>query len=155
MKNRLSAVLDFVPFSANVIADIGVDHGIAVRELRRRLPYARVIASDINPNPLEIAKQNLQKWEIQGVEFILSDGFKKLPDEVDTAIIAGMGGETIAEILEACPLYKKKRLTVVAQPMSKHDRMLKRFAADGWNIAAEKTVCEGKRNYYLCAVKQV
>ena len=143
---RLPLIISLVPAAAGVIADVGTDHGIVLRELRRILPAARLIAADINPNPLLQARLNFDKWGIGDIALIVSDGFASLPRDIDTVIIAGMGGETIADILENALNYGYTDVFAVLQPMTKHERMLARIAPLCGGIT-EHTAVEGRRTY--------
>ena len=49
----------------------------------------------------------------------LCDGLSGIrPEETDAVVIAGMGGETIAQILEEAPWVRTRKVPLVLQPMS-------------------------------------
>lgn len=101
LSDRLQAVASFVTPGFSV-ADIGTDHGYVPIYLVKNgiAPYA--IAMDINKGPILRANENIKENGLEDlIETRISNGFEKLKkDEVDCAIIAGMGGELIIKILE-------------------------------------------------------
>ena len=88
------------------------------------------------------------------VELILSDGLKNVPENsCDDIVLAGMGGNLIADILSDCPWIYNENLHIIAQPMS-HGEVLREFYINnGFEILKEKTVADGKRLY--CVISAV
>jgi len=92
--DRLEAIFLLI-HPCGIFADIGCDHGL-ISEYA--LGYAKkIIAADISEKCLSKARQLLSPQK--NIEFVVSDGFKNIKDSVDLAVIAGMGGHTIVEIL--------------------------------------------------------
>ncbi|MCQ9618579.1 MAG: SAM-dependent methyltransferase [Candidatus Phytoplasma pruni] len=81
----------------HTVVDVGTDHGLVLKKAFEQGYIQKAIASDINPQPLEKARENLENYL---VEFYLSDGFENIPSSFDLALIAGMGPYTIIHILE-------------------------------------------------------
>ena len=80
-------------------ADIGTDHGYIPAYLVETGICPKVILTDIAEDPLERAKRYFGKKGLEG-DFRLGAGLEVIePSEVSTVIIAGMGGETIIDIL--------------------------------------------------------
>ncbi|SMC50955.1 class I SAM-dependent methyltransferase [Papillibacter cinnamivorans] len=149
---RLSAVAEWVPPGARA-ADIGTDHGFLPVWLMLCGSAERVIATDLRPEPLSRAVKTAERYGLgDRIEFRLCDGLSGiLPEEADTVIIAGMGGETIASILEAASWTREgKRL--ILQPMSKLPDLRGWLAGAGYAISREKLVRErGKIRTILLA----
>ena len=60
----------------------------------------KAYAMDVNRGPLERASENIRKEGLNGkIRCILSDGMEKLPMDADSAVIAGMGGDLMEQIL--------------------------------------------------------
>jgi len=101
---RLRAIAAFVRPGVRV-ADIGADHAYLSLHLVRAGIAVSVIATDIAEQPAARARANLERAGLS--EFIQvrrGDGLVPVaPDEVDDIVVAGMGGEQIADILRACP----------------------------------------------------
>lgn len=147
---RLSAVASLVRKGSKV-ADIGTDHGYLLTWLIENGVSPCGIAADINKGPLENAKRTVIDAGIYDkVELILSDGLKNVPEgSCDDIVIAGMGGNLIADILSSCPWICNKDLHIVAQPMS-HGEVLREFyVKNGFEILEEKTATDGKRLYCI------
>lgn len=116
---RLRSVADLVPQNA-VLADIGTDHGFLPIYLLQRNQIKRAVAADLREGPLSKAKANTEKYGLSDrMEFRLCDGLSAVkPEDADTISIAGMGGETIAQILEAAPWTKDGNHKLLLQPMT-------------------------------------
>lgn len=101
MKNkRLQAIADCVPYGS-IVADIGTDHAYLPCELIRSGKAKRCFACDINEKPLAMAKLTVESENMQDhIETILCPGLKRVPNEANVAIIAGMGWMTAETILE-------------------------------------------------------
>lgn len=111
ISKRLRLCAQLVPPGARV-ADIGTDHGYLGLYLLQNGLAAHVLAADLRPQPLQTAKLHAAKFGFAGqMEFRLSDGLAEIaPDEADTIVCAGMGGDLIVEILSACPWAAQKEL---------------------------------------------
>ncbi len=143
---RLSACADFIEKGA-VVADIGTDHGYLPVFLVENGVCQRVIASDIGTGPLEAAKKNINKHNLsEKIEAVLSDGLKNVNKEgVTHIVIAGMGGETICDILSACEWTKD--CTLVLQPMTRSELVRGWLFENGFEISSEKAIIDGKFIY--------
>ena len=74
----------------------------------------------------------------------IGDGLQPiLPDEVDDIVIAGMGGETIAGIINSADWLKNPRCRLILQPMTKRDRLLKELLTAGFAIIDERVSKDG------------
>ena len=118
LQPRLQAIADLVPQGAR-LADVGTDHGYLPIYLLQRGQIASAIATDLHLGPLERGRQAARAYGMEAqITFRLCDGLQAVaPEEVDTVVIAGMGGETIAAILDAVPWSREKLLLL--QPMSR------------------------------------
>lgn len=151
---RLSAVASLIRKNSRV-ADIGTDHGYLLSWLIENGVSPCGIAADINKGPLENARRTVVDAGIEDkVELILSDGLKNVPEgSCDDIVIAGMGGNLIADILSSCPWIYNENMHIIAQPMS-HGEVLREFyVKNGFEILEEKTATDGKRLY--CVISAV
>lgn len=140
---RLETVLSLVP-DVESCCDIGTDHGYGAAALALR--GMRVIAADINSGPLEQARKNLLRFGLEDrVELRLSDGLSAVGEgETDCAVIAGMGGELIADILQK---GTKGIRYFVLQPQSKIYELRDWLSKNGFCILKESLCREGRRYY--------
>lgn len=82
------------------------------------------------------------------VQCRLGSGLSVLePGEVDDIIIAGMGAETIIEILEAAPWVFDARYNLVLVPATKHSILRRWLARCGFALRAE-TLCQAAGRWY-------
>jgi tRNA (adenine22-N1)-methyltransferase len=150
LDDRLSAVASLVR-NGKRIADIGTDHGYLVAYLVENKICPSGIAADLRKGPLENARQTVIQQDLSDkIELILSDGLEKIPESAcDDIVIAGMGGNLIAEILEKAPWVKDERIHIIAQPMT-HGEVLRQWFVDNcFSINQEKTATDGKRYYCI------
>lgn len=104
---RIKALASLVDKDSKLI-DIGTDHALLPTYLYENEITKNVTGSDISSNALEFAKVNLEKHKLSDkIKLIVSDGFDNLDDEYDTAVISGMGTDTIKKILDRENLPKK------------------------------------------------
>ena len=101
---RLQTVASLVP-PCHTVADIGTDHGYVPACLALSGQCRRVIASDIAEGPCQAAIETRNKYKLHNeMEIRMAPGLQGLrAGEAETVVIAGMGGATIAGILEESP----------------------------------------------------
>ena len=92
ISKRLRTVASLV--RCETMADIGTDHGYVPLYLYEQGKIKKALACDLNPGPLEKARENIQKMGAgQVIETRLGSGLTPVaPGEVECAVIAGMGG---------------------------------------------------------------
>lgn len=99
ISKRLSSIASLVKKDM-VVADIGSDHAFLPIYLIQNKMVTKVYASDNKKGPLTQAKSNIDTAMLsEQITTYLADGLDKLPQDVDTIIIAGMGVDTIISIL--------------------------------------------------------
>jgi tRNA (adenine22-N1)-methyltransferase len=111
-------------------------------------------ASDIRPGPLEAAKETIRLAGLQDrITPVLCPGLEAFgPEQAEAVVICGMGGETIAAILEAAPWTAAGKHKLVLQPMTQAPRLRKWLREHGYRIRQERLAQEGKRLYCLLEV---
>lgn len=134
---RLRAIADRVPPSCRRLADIGTDHGYLPADLllTGRLDFA--VAADIGAEPLDRARRTAEKFAVANMDLRLGDGLSVLaPGEVDCVVIAGMGGDTVIDILAAAP-WTREGTVLLLQPMTRAELLRPWLAENGYAIRAE------------------
>lgn len=151
---RLRAVADWVPQGAR-FADIGTDHGYLPVWLIRSGVIQNAIAADLRAGPLEAARRTAERFGLgELISFRLCDGLTGIaPGEVDAVAIAGMGGETIAGILDAAKWTLTEKTLLLLQPQSAFFELRTYLNERGYHIQKEKIIREGKRLYIAMAVQ--
>ena len=112
LTKRLRVICNLVDKKTNVV-DVGCDHGLIDIYLTIN-NNNKCIASDINENALNSAKENIKKYNLEDkIETVISDGLKniKLPKN-NTVIICGMGTHTILDIIKNSNYKKIKNLII-------------------------------------------
>lgn len=147
---RLQAVADLVPAGAK-LADVGTDHGRLPVWLIQHGIVERAVCSDLRPGPLSRAKVLAERWQVSDrAVFRLCDGLSEIaPYEADVITIAGMGGETIADILHAARWSAQPGHTYILQAMSGMDGLRRYLSGNGFAIEKEVLVEEGETLYVV------
>ncbi|MTI70905.1 MAG: SAM-dependent methyltransferase [Firmicutes bacterium] len=151
---RLKTISKFVE-KDTIVADIGTDHGYIPVYLIEKGIAKEVIASDVNKAPLESAKGYIIKKGLENkIETRLGNGLKVLkPREVDTVIIAGMGGILISEILSESSLIVKDIKNFILQPMVASEQLRRYLYNNNFKIIDEKLSKEDNRYYEIIKVQ--
>ena len=150
---RLSAIAEMLG-SCVCCADIGSDHGRLGAFLLQNHRCERVCLTDVSAPSLEKARRLIS---LTGLEeraaFYVGDGAQALGEKVDAAVIAGMGGETIAGILERAE-GKLDGARLILQPNVAAPQLRRCMNACGWRIEEEALVRDGRRIYLMLAAVQ-
>lgn len=153
LSKRLSTIAESVPKNSRV-ADIGTDHGYLAIFLAQSQTVKTVIACDIRQKPLDSARRNIENSGVTGVETRLSDGFSNIAEnETDCAVIAGIGGEVIASVLEKCRYIKNKNYTLILQPTTSPEKLREFLFKNGFCILSETAVEENNKLYSVMTVR--
>ena len=145
LQPRLQLLADMVPEGCR-LADVGTDHGYLPVYLLQRGRIRGAVAADIGAEPLAHARRTAEAYGAEGIDFRLCDGLRDIaPDEVDTVVIAGMGGETIIAILEGAAWTKDGAHTLLLQPMTKAADLRDWLAVNGYSFTEERLVWD--KNY--------
>lgn len=149
---RLRLIADSVREGVTV-CDVGTDHAIIPVELilSRRAP--KCIITDISAPSLEKGVENAKKsGVIDNIESYCTNGTLgiKLESRMDF-IIAGMGGELIAQILEQDKRLKSPEYRFILQPMSKAEVLREYLAESGFKVTKEEKVKASARLYSVIA----
>jgi len=149
---RLRACCNYIALGDRV-ADVGTDHGYLGIWLLLEGRARSVIASDIVPGPLSAARRNAAKFGVsERMEFCLSDGVQSVPRDFDTLVCAGMGADTMIAILSAAPWLRSEKYRLVLQCQSKTPELRRWLSTEGWRIAEETVLRDGRFLYTVMEV---
>lgn len=151
---RLMSVANLVPLGSR-LADIGTDHAYLPAWLILNGVIDRAIAADLREGPLERARLTAEKYGLGSrMSFRLCNGLSSVKeDEADVIAIAGMGGETIADILSAAPWTKREDKLLLLQPMSAQPELRGWLQNNGYAIQREVLSKEGDTLYTTFQVR--
>lgn len=155
LSNRLRTLADMVSKGSSV-ADVGCDHAYVSIYLMKEQIARKVIAMDINKGPLIRAKENIEEHHLSHhIEIRLSDGLQKLaPGEVDTILIAGMGGALTVRILSAREDVLSQVKEMVLSPHSEIFLVRQYLREHGFTITEENMVKEDGKYYMMVKAKR-
>jgi ribosomal protein L11 methyltransferase (prmA) len=154
LSKRLQTIADFVKQDA-VVADIGTDHAHIPIYLKINNIINKAYACDINKGPLEKAKENIEYFGVsENIVLRLSNGLDKISnEEVDSIIIAGMGGELIIDILDRGKRFFDKKNTFILSPHTKTDEVRFYLLRKGFEILKEDMCIDEGKFYTVMEVK--
>ena len=121
LTNRLNAVVGLV--TGKAVADVGCDHGKVPIKLILDCKCSKVIASDVNKGPVDACRKNVAKFGLSDkIDVRCGSGISTLEvSEVDTVVIAGMGGELIADIIDSEKEIAESVKEFIVQPMTSEE----------------------------------
>lgn len=146
LSKRLQACADLVTPGC-CLADIGCDHGYVPVWLVLNGKIEKAVASDINEGPLSSCQMLVEDYRLEDkIDCVLSNGLQQIaPDSVDDILIAGMGGELIAAILEAADTLQGKHL--ILNPMTHPELARKWLYENGFAIRNDMIVADNGHHY--------
>mgnify|MGYP003294745530 CR=1 FL=1 len=156
MDKRLEHIFRSIPDGVGVL-DVGTDHGYLPVALCRRGYTGNIIATDVNADPLNKAILHAEQSGFSDrIRFLLSDGLDGCePEKVDCLVIAGMGGDTIAGILQRGSWCKREGLLLLLQPMSKAEVLREWLSENGFSIVREERIPENGSLYQILTARFV
>ena len=154
LQPRLKRLAELVPEGAR-LADIGTDHGYIPVYLLQTGRIASAIAADIGAEPLQHARRTAAEYGLTGrMDFRLCDGLAGIaPEEADSILIAGMGGETIISILEGAPWLRDGGHCLLLQPQSRQELLRVWLTEHGFRILREHLVLDKGTIYNILSVE--
>lgn len=140
----------------DTIVDIGTDHAYIPIFLCKNAILKKAIATDISKGSLDKAKTNVLNHALcDKIETRLSNGLDKitLSDNINTVIIAGMGGKLAIDILE-----KNRELTssldkIVIQPQKDIPEVRKYIHSINFFIESDEILIDEKKYYNVMVAK--
>lgn len=152
LAKRLAAAAKYVT-AGSVAVDIGTDHAYLPIFLVETGVCQRVIATELRPGPFHSALQKVTEHKLEHrIDLRLGDGLNVIdPGEADVLVLAGMGGNTIREILAESPGITNKVRKLILQPMADHGDLRAWLVGNGWKIDDEQLVEENGKIYVIIA----
>ena len=142
---RLRQIAAWVRQGAH-LADVGTDHAYLPVWLTLQGRVASAIASDLRRGPLDRAQETGRRYGVgDRITFRLGNGLAAVaPEECDTIVIAGMGGENIAQILAGAPWTADGRHTLLLQPQSRAEALRRFLAEHGFAVVGHDHLGHGR-----------
>lgn len=147
---RINQICDFIDKTGRII-DIGSDHAYLAIEcvLRKIAGYA--VVSDINLGPVNKAIGNIKKHGLKDdIQAVVCDGLDQIElMQGDTIVIAGMGGELIANIIMRAKDRIDRSMSFILQPASSVYELKRYLFENGFYISKEKYFLYREKPYII------
>jgi len=147
ISKRLKTVSDLLSDNINVI-DVGCDHALLDIYLFNNKKNINIIASDVKEGPLAQAKKNIEKYGCKNIKVKLGNGIDTIESDTDTIVIAGMGGDTVIDILNNGKDKLSNIKSMVISPQSEWTKTREFVISLGF-IIDEEVLLQDKNKYYL------
>lgn len=135
---------------ANSIVDVGCDHGYVAIKALEEYGVKHAYLLDINEQPLENARKNVINKHLEDrTTFLLSDGLVSFSGEMDTLVIAGMGGVLISSILDKSLEKAKQFKKIILAPNNEVDKLRTYLISHHFIFDDEDLIKDGKKCYEI------
>lgn len=135
-----------MPAGAGSVADVGAGDGQLARHLAAR--GLRVVATERRRASFALLRAAAPELDCR-----LGDGLEVLrPGEVEGVVLAGMGGHSIAGILERSPAVARSLDWLVLQPQQHADPLVSWLAGAGYSLRARTAAAQGRHSYTVLLV---
>ena len=151
MSERMLMIADSIQ-NCNSIFDTGSDHAFIPIYLIGKNICQMAVASDVRSGPIKVAEKNIRKYGLEDkISLSLCDGITNA-ERSDCIIIAGMGGQLIADILKREKKIAKNTTQLILQPMNAPEKLRQYLWDNGFSIYFEN-LCREKHKVYnvICA----
>ena len=153
-RERLNCAIDLLR-GANIVADIGCDHGRLCCALIQQRAAKRCIAIDISAPSLQKAERLIRQIGLgDRVETRLGDGLSPLMvGEADAIAILGMGGTLMTQILDVTPPLLGAKECIL-QPMRAAEDVRRWLYERNYPVLDDRVVLDAGRYYQMVSVGQ-
>jgi tRNA (adenine22-N1)-methyltransferase len=155
LSERLKVIANSIP-ECSCLADIGTDHGyIPIYTVLNNISK-NAIAGDIKKGPVEVAKKNIINYKLENkIETRIGAGLSILKkNEADVILIAGMGGNLIADIIEEHHDIASATDCLILQPVQYPEALRKYLSKANFVIFDEELANEGNKYYHIIKAKK-
>lgn len=132
-------------------ADIGCDHGYCTQYMLKNNLCENAVIADVSEKCLAKAKSLLKKYVEEGkCRPVCCFGLDGIENSVDLALIAGMGGEEVTEILKRAYIPEN----FVLQPMRNVTQVREFLLDSGAEITRDDVFESGGKYYFVICGKK-
>ena len=150
--NRFECITRMVPEDAEVLAEIGYDHGEILLRAAKKLPLpARIIGVEKQAGAAaRFTERHAHNPWIGRIDLRCGSGLAPLhDDELRTVVLAGLGEARICEILNADIGRLQQVQEILCMPLQRQGRLEPFLRRCGFRVAAEDAAIERGRYYPL------
>ena len=148
---RLNKIAEKVTQNS-IVADIGTDHAYIAIFLYKNNKIKSGVACDISKGSLQKAKDNIFKHNLQeNIQTRLGNGLEKITiqDNIDTIIIAGMGGMLMIDILKRGHNIVESAKELVLQPQKDIDKVREYLHKNNLKIIDDEMLKDDGKYYTI------
>lgn len=146
-KKRLLAIVNLIEKNKKVI-DIGTDHGLVPLYLAKNDISKEILATDISENSLSKLVDSLDEETSKYIKTMVTDGFTGIEkDDKQVAIIAGMGANTIMEIIEKSLDFAQNLDYMILASNIGNEKLRAFLLENSFEILEDFLVYENKKYY--------
>ena len=145
---RLKTIADFVDNEA-IVADVGADHGKLLLYLTEQGKISLGYGIENKSGPYQILNSNLGECPSARLVPLFQDGISVLSDDVDTLVLAGLGGETIVSILRKGIDNLTYIKTIITDSHTSIGEVRRYLTQIGYAIGDEKLVSDRNKFYEI------
>lgn len=155
LSDRLMTIANLVSKNS-IVADIGTDHGYIPVHLIENNISKKVIGTDISKGSLDKIIEVVKELGYESlIDTRLGNGLEVIkPFEVDTLIIAGMGGLLICDILDKDKKVSNSITNFILQPMVASKELREYLIENNFEILKEELVKEENKYYEIIYAKK-
>ncbi|MGL4590040.1 MAG: tRNA (adenine(22)-N(1))-methyltransferase [Mycoplasmatales bacterium] len=151
LDKRLKAVKKLI--KSKSVIDIGTDHAYLLIDFCKQSLEHQGLAVEVTEGPLNNAQKSILSFGLKDqIKAVKSDGLINVDEEFiqqyQTIIIAGMGGNTISNIMKS-QLSKFKNKQILLQANNGLYELREFLQANNFQIMTEKVVKERKKYYEI------
>lgn len=151
LDKRLKAVKKLI--KSKSVIDIGTDHAYLLIDFCKQSLEHQGLAVEVTEGPLNNAQKSILSFGLKDqIKAVKSDGLinvdEKFIQQYQTIIIAGMGGNTISNIMKS-QLSKFKNKQILLQANNGLYELREFLQANNFQIMTEKVVKERKKYYEI------
>ncbi|MGO3018554.1 MAG: tRNA (adenine(22)-N(1))-methyltransferase [Anaerococcus sp.] len=152
-KKRLLAIVNLIEKNKKVI-DIGTDHGLVPLYLAKNNISTDILATDISESSLNKLVEALDKDTSKVIKTQVTDGFYGINKEDNqVAIIAGMGANTIIDIIEKNKDFVKNLDYLILASNINNEKLRRYLIENSFEIIDDFLVYENKKYYDIIKTK--
>ncbi len=150
VSQRLQVIASMCPSQGNLV-DIGSDHGLLLQLLFKQGFTSTLYGTELSEDSFQHLKSQLSDLPIKIYQ---ADGLKKLPKDVATIVITGMGGQLIQSMLEIGQAQLGSIQTLILGPQRDQALLRTWLIKHDWMIIDERFVLEDQKAYPIIKAVQ-
>jgi len=149
LNRRLRAIASLID-PCNVLVDIGSDHGYLPLQLIKDGRIKSAVLSELREKPLGQARKHfIEEGLSDHAKFVLSDGIHAIKESVEHVVIAGMGFETIIQIIDQDLSRFKQCDQIILQSNTKVELVRDYMLSKQFELIDEVFVVDRKHPYII------